>query len=551
MMDHLRRTLSLGSRRKREGKDGGAGTGAGAGSTGTTGKPLAWQDDERKVREGTCSFQVKYLGSIEVFESRGMEVCEDAGKILRSQSRSKHQCVVLYVSADALRVVDEISKGLIVDQTIEKVSFCAPDRNHEKGFAYICRDGTTRRWLCHGFLARKESGERLSHAVGCAFAVCLERKQKREREAVQVTYSDDRTAFTRIGSFRQTTLIERMIDPQAAIVAEPLAASATAAAVPADSCRRQAVATTVDPATARERPLTNPDTFARIGSFREFPKLAGSTSPFKRQLSLRLNAQPAGVEPQRQYGGAQPVEQAAAAAARPVMPPGGAFSSSHDSSSFEPPVSQRSGFADPISAMCQQLTSELSTLTTNERRAPAASVAHLLPGNESQIRQGLTGTEAAFPPLSSAAANGLYARSGTPPAGATSMPPATDSWRHSAALQSGTNRQWLAASSLPGTPASHSSINPPAVPERRANGGSETGRNQPSAGSLGSVAVGAEPLDPFDAAWALRAAASTATNPFLMHREPLRQQRQPLPQPSAVTALRGFEPTSPAFVVKL
>ena len=50
-----------------------------------------------------------------------------------------------------------ISKGLIVDQTIEKVSFCAPDRHHEKGFAYICRDGTTRRWLCHGFLAIKDS----------------------------------------------------------------------------------------------------------------------------------------------------------------------------------------------------------------------------------------------------------------------------------------------------------------------------------------------------------------------------------------------------------
>jgi len=83
---------------------------------------------------------------------------------------------MLYISGDAVRVVDETNKvwtnfiidnsfilflkktkGLIVDQTIEKVSFCAPDRHHEKGFAYICRDGTTRRWLCHGFLAIKET----------------------------------------------------------------------------------------------------------------------------------------------------------------------------------------------------------------------------------------------------------------------------------------------------------------------------------------------------------------------------------------------------------
>ena len=64
---------------------------------------------------------------------------------------------LLHVSGDGLKVVDDDTKGLIVDQTIEKVSFCAPDRNYERGFSYICRDGTTRRWMCHGFIAIKES----------------------------------------------------------------------------------------------------------------------------------------------------------------------------------------------------------------------------------------------------------------------------------------------------------------------------------------------------------------------------------------------------------
>ena len=65
-------------------------------------------------------------------------------------------------------------------------------------------------------------GERLSHAVGCAFAICLERKQKRDKDSstgVQVTYSQDKTSFTRMGSFRQTTLTERITDPQSAILA--------------------------------------------------------------------------------------------------------------------------------------------------------------------------------------------------------------------------------------------------------------------------------------------------------------------------------------------
>lgn len=48
-------------------------------------------------------------------------------------------------------------QDLILDQTIEKVSFCAPDRNFERAFSYICRDGTTRRWICHCFMAIKDS----------------------------------------------------------------------------------------------------------------------------------------------------------------------------------------------------------------------------------------------------------------------------------------------------------------------------------------------------------------------------------------------------------
>ena len=35
--------------------------------------------------------------------------------------------------------------------------------------------------MCHGFLSVGDSGERISHAVGCAFAICLEKKQQREK----------------------------------------------------------------------------------------------------------------------------------------------------------------------------------------------------------------------------------------------------------------------------------------------------------------------------------------------------------------------------------
>lgn len=46
-------------------------------------KPQQWQLDEAAVRSATCVFPVKYLGCVEVFESRGMQVCEEALKVLK------------------------------------------------------------------------------------------------------------------------------------------------------------------------------------------------------------------------------------------------------------------------------------------------------------------------------------------------------------------------------------------------------------------------------------------------------------------------------------
>ena len=51
----------------------------------------------------------------------------------------------------------------------------------------------------------------MSHAVGCAFAACLERKQQRDKLCgVKVEFDVNKTSFTRQGSFRQTTMTEQL-----------------------------------------------------------------------------------------------------------------------------------------------------------------------------------------------------------------------------------------------------------------------------------------------------------------------------------------------------
>lgn len=320
-------------------------------------RPHQWQTDEEGVRTGKCSFPVKYLGHVEVDESRGMHICEDAVKRLKAERKffkgffgktgKKAVKAVLWVSADGLRVVDEKTKDLIVDQTIEKVSFCAPDRNFDRAFSYICRDGTTRRWICHCFMAVKDTGERLSHAVGCAFAACLERKQKREKECgVTATFDASRTTFTREGSFRVTTATEQaereeiMKQLQDAKKAETDKTVVGPSVAPGNTAPSPSSPTspTLDATASSE--MNNPhaiprrhapiEQLARQGSFRGFPALSQKMSPFKRQLSLRINELPSTMQRKTDF----PIKNT---------------------------VPELEGEAESISSLCSQITSAFST----------------------------------------------------------------------------------------------------------------------------------------------------------------------------------------------
>lgn len=124
----------------------------------------------------------------------------------------------------------------------------------------------------------------MSHAVGCAFAACLERKQRRDKECgVTMTFDSKTSTFTRSGSFRQPSLTERLQDSH-----------------------ERAIDVVVPPVRhvhnpfAIERPHATPSMLERQGSFRGFNQL-NQASPFKRQLSLRINDLPSNLERTRSH----------------------------------------------------------------------------------------------------------------------------------------------------------------------------------------------------------------------------------------------------------
>lgn len=176
--------------------------------------------------------------------------------------------------------------------------------------------------MCHGFLALRESGERLSHAVGCAFAVCLERKQKRDKECgVTMMFDSKNSTFTRSGSFRQQSLTERL-ERGVDVGSTGKSSSANPFAI--------------------ERPHATPGMLQRQGSCRGFSTI-GQNSPFKRQMSLRVNELPSNTARLNAYKS-------------PTSP---------TNTTPKPQVSPIPEISpgDSVTALCQQLSQGLSQLT--------------------------------------------------------------------------------------------------------------------------------------------------------------------------------------------
>lgn len=407
--------------------------------------------------------------------------------------------------------MDDDTKGLIVDQTIEKVSFCAPDRNHERGFSYICRDGTTRRWMLHGFLAIRDSGERLSHAVGCAFAVCLERKQRRDKECgVTMTFDVKNSTFTRQGSFRQTTMTERLQMNERGVDTGFVAPQGPSS-----------VSKPFNPF-AIERPHATPSMLERQGSFRAFSTI-GAQSPFKRQMSLRINDLPSNAERQKAF----------LALTTPVrsVSPIPEVSPPQPSKQALTPVSP----VDTVSQLCQELSQGLSILTHKDEILDDMNFNNAMNINQNILAAELRYTETQSPTTPTKSPSNGYSSmyEKTPPTAEVSPQSATHASSPSTPITS-TPISCLADARtpdpLPSTPTTTKprtitveAVNPLPKPDQWLgqivkNTSPTLSRRPPTlalsgrAKSLQATSITGADTDPFDSEW-----ASGVTKPIQIH----------------------------------
>lgn len=106
-----------------------------------------------------------------------------------------------------------------------------------------------------------------------------------------MTFDSKSSTFTRSGSFRVNTATDNISIKS---LSPPPSAGPTSTNKPASA------STSANPH-AIERPHAPPKMLERQGSFRGFSQLA-NRSPFKRQLSLRLNELPSNLQRTQQSG---------------------------------------------------------------------------------------------------------------------------------------------------------------------------------------------------------------------------------------------------------
>ncbi|XP_076466535.1 low density lipoprotein receptor adapter protein 1-like [Babylonia areolata] len=144
-----------------------------------------WAENKQPVAEDEgVVFYLKYLGftlvdEVDDDESYGDGASTKAVQRICAMAKSegkKLKKVSLTVCSKGILMVDIMTKEVLRDLSIYRISFCTADRNHDKVFAFIARNTINETMECHAFLcAKTKIAQAVTLTVWQAFNVAQDR----------------------------------------------------------------------------------------------------------------------------------------------------------------------------------------------------------------------------------------------------------------------------------------------------------------------------------------------------------------------------------------
>lgn len=136
-----------------------------------------WSENKEAVNDG-ITFYMKYIGQTLVEEandgeSYGNGASSKAVQNIISMAKAmgkKLKKVAITISPHGIKITDMVSKELIDDITIYRISFCSADKTHDKVFTFMARNTVNETMVCHAFLcAKRKIAQAVTLTVSKAF----------------------------------------------------------------------------------------------------------------------------------------------------------------------------------------------------------------------------------------------------------------------------------------------------------------------------------------------------------------------------------------------
>ncbi|OWF39169.1 low density lipoprotein receptor adapter protein 1-A-like [Mizuhopecten yessoensis] len=171
-----------------------------------------YNENKEAVKDG-LTFYMKYLGSTLVEEADDGESYGDGASTKAVQSivtmakavGKKLKKVALTASPSGIQVVDMLSKEILQETSIYRISFCSADKNHDKVFAYMARTTVNETMECHAYLCPKK---KLAEAVTLTVSKAFELAHDQDSD-----WGNEKTTKTTMNEQSKQNSTSRICDP--------------------------------------------------------------------------------------------------------------------------------------------------------------------------------------------------------------------------------------------------------------------------------------------------------------------------------------------------
>jgi len=139
-----------------------------------------WIHTPESLLHGHIAYLVKFLGSTDVEQPKGIDVVKEGirklrfSQQLRKAEGQKTPKVELTVSVDGVAIQEPKGKRILHQYPLHRISYCADDKSEKKFFSFIAKEVDSEKHTCYVFVSDKLA-EEITLTIGQAFDLAYRR----------------------------------------------------------------------------------------------------------------------------------------------------------------------------------------------------------------------------------------------------------------------------------------------------------------------------------------------------------------------------------------